>query len=111
MADDKILSLEDAWRLYLDEHFGDITTREAAAIARYYARLKLTPPFEASRELLRRYRQCGGDIVHGGWDEANDFSTWTDAFKLLAPPRGAGGKGRRPNGGAIFSLYGLAASR
>jgi hypothetical protein len=55
-------------------------------IARHYAKLKLAPPaLEANRELLRRYRQCVGNIVHGGWDDPNDFSMWTDAFKLLTP--------------------------
>jgi hypothetical protein len=38
---------------------------------------------------LRRYRQCEeGDIVHGGWDDPDDFSIWKDVFKLLAPPDG-----------------------
>jgi len=86
MADDDILSVEEGWRLYLEERFGDkITTREKLAIARHYTRLKLAPPkLEANRELLRRYKQCEGDIVHG-WDDPNDFSWWSPAFKRLAP--------------------------
>jgi len=87
MADDDILSLEDGWRLYLEKRFGDkITSREKLSIARHYARLKLAPPeLERNSELLRRFRQCGGDIVHG-WDDERDFSIWKAAFKLLKPP-------------------------
>jgi hypothetical protein len=33
MADDDILSVEEGWRLYLDERFGDkVTAREKLAI-------------------------------------------------------------------------------
>jgi hypothetical protein len=82
------LSFEDGWRLELEERFGDkLTDREKSEIARHYAPLKLAPPgLEAKRAALRRYRQCGGDIVGGGWDDPNDFSMWKGAFKLLAPP-------------------------
>jgi hypothetical protein len=86
--DDEILSVEDAWYLHLTERFGDkLTEREERSIAQHYERLKLQPPgFEADREALRRYRQCGGDIVHR-WDNPDDYGVWASAFKVLKPPR------------------------
>ena len=88
MGDDDILSVENGWRLHLDEYYGDnLTAGEKREIARHYTRLEPKPStLEADRALLRRYKQCGGDIVHGWQDDPNDFSMWKDVFKLLAPP-------------------------
>ena len=85
LNDDDILSVEDGWRLYLDERFGDqITTEEKGEIARHYTQLKLAPPkLEETREAIRRVRDCK-DIVHG-FDDEKDFSLWTGAFKVLKP--------------------------
>ena len=59
MAPDDILSVEDAWALYLEERFGDsITDREKLAIARHYARLK--PPG------LKRSASCCGASGNAG---------------------------------------------
>ena len=82
--DDEILSIEDGWRLYLEERFGhQMTTQEKRSLARHYIRLKLAgPKLEESRESLRRYQQCAGDIVHG-WDDPDDFGLSKSAFEVL----------------------------
>ena len=86
MADDDVLSVEEGCHLYLEKRFGDqITTEEKGQIACHYAQLKLAAPdFEEKREAIRRIRDFK-DIVHG-WDDPNDFSIWSPAFKILKPP-------------------------
>ena len=68
---------------------GKLTAREKRKIARHYSRLKLKPTRfgRVHCKSWRRYRQCKGDIVSGGWDDPADFSWWKDAFKVLKPPR------------------------
>ncbi len=83
--DDPPLSAEDAWLLRLD--LDALNDREVAEIKRYYRALKLPPPcdIEATRELIRRARDCKGDIVRG-FDDEKDVSWWKSDFKILKPP-------------------------
>jgi hypothetical protein len=84
-AEDAPLSADEAWLLRLD--LDALTDKEVAEIKQCYRALKLPAPrdLEETRELIKRVRDCKGDIVHG-WDGELGLSWWKDAFKVLNPP-------------------------